>query len=70
MFRQPTATRFIFSRRLFLTLCAIALALIAVTYIRHGVTAQDRTPRATPDGPDTGEQPIPHETSNAELRTT
>ncbi len=65
MFRQPTATRFIFSRRLFLTLCAIALALIAVTYIRHGVTAQDRTPRATPDGPDTGEQPIPHETSNA-----
>lgn len=65
MSRQATSTRLTASRRLLMTLGALALVLSALTYIRYGVTAQDRMPRATPDGPDTREQPVPHETGNA-----
>ncbi len=65
MFRQPTSTRLVVSLRLYLALCAVAFALTSVAYIRFGVTAQNRTPRATPDGPDTWEQPVPHATGNA-----
>ncbi|MEP6741094.1 MAG: hypothetical protein ABJB61_01240 [bacterium] len=53
MFRRPTSTRIIFSLRLLLMLSTVALALTAVAYDRYGVTAQNRNPRATPDGPDT-----------------
>lgn len=65
MFRPAKSTRFVFSIRLILVLCATALALIAVAYDRGQATVQRQTPRATPDGPDTTQQPVPHETGNA-----
>ncbi len=65
MFRPPTSTRFVFFLRLLLVLCATALALVAVAYDRSQATGQRQTPRATPDGPDTRQQPIPHETGDA-----
>lgn len=65
MFRQPTSTRFVVSLRLFLTLCAVAVVLAGVVYNRRQVTAQSQMPQATPDGPDTRERPIPHQTGNA-----
>ncbi len=65
MFRPPTSIRFGFSLRLLLTLCAVTLALAGVTYNRSQATAQRQIPRATPNGPDTTQQPIPHETGNA-----
>ncbi len=48
-----------------LILGAVALALTAVAYNRHSVTAQNRNTRANADGPDTREQPVPHERGNA-----
>ena len=63
MFRQPKATRFVFSLRLLLMLCAIVLAGFA--YNRSRATAQRQAPRSASDGPDTGQQPIPHDTGNA-----
>lgn len=65
MFRQSKSARFVFPIRLLLILGTVALALTAVAYNRYGVTAQDRNPRATPDGPDTREQPVPHERGDA-----
>ena len=65
MYRQPTSNRPVFSLRLFLILCAAVLAITAVAFKRYGVTAQNETPRATPDGPDTRQKPVPHETGNA-----
>ncbi len=65
MFRQPTSTRLVFSLRLMLVLCATALGLVGVAYERSQATAQRQVPRATPEGPDTREKPIPHEAGNA-----
>ena len=65
MFCPPKPTRLVVSHRILWTLCAVAIALTALAYIRYEVTAQDRMPRATPDGPDTRQQPIPHEVGNA-----
>lgn len=65
MLQQSKSTCSLFSRERFLTCCAVILALVAVAFVRFGVTAQDRIPRATPDGPDTREKPVPHETGNA-----
>ncbi len=65
MFLQPTSTRFVFSLRLMLVLCLTALVLVGVAYQRSQATAQRQMPRATPEGPDTREKPIPHETGNA-----
>lgn len=65
MFRQRKPTSFIFNFPLMLVLCAILLAMFAVAYQHGQATAQRQTPRATPDGPDTREQPIPHETGDA-----
>lgn len=65
MFRQPTSSRVVLSARLFLLLGLTAAVLIGVAYNHSQAIAQRQTPRATPDGPDTTQQPVPHETGNA-----
>ena len=59
------SNRIVFSFRLILILGTVAIALAAVAFNRSQATAQRQTPRATPDGPDTRQQPIPHETGDA-----
>ena len=65
MFRPGEPTRFVFPLRLLLIVCTAALALTAVAYNRSQATVQRQTPRATADGPDTRQQPVPHETGDA-----
>ncbi|MEP6718637.1 MAG: hypothetical protein ABJB21_05825 [bacterium] len=65
MLRQTTATRFVVSLRLLLVLCATAMALVGVAYERSQATAQRQIPRATLEGPDTREKPVPHHAGNA-----
>ena len=57
--------RFVFSLRLLFLFCATALALAGFAYNHSQATVQRQSVRATADGPDTKQQPVPHETGDA-----
>ncbi len=65
MLRPLTSTRVVCSLRFLIVLGATVMALVGLTYDRSLARVQRDTPRVTPDGPDTRQQPIPHETGNA-----
>ena len=65
MVRGSKFTRLIFSLRLLLLCCATALTLAGLAYNRSQATVQRQSVRATPDGPDTKQQPVPHERGDA-----
>lgn len=65
MLRPPKVNRSVFSLRLLLIFGVMICALASTAYIRSHAISQRQTPRATPEGPDTRQQPIRHEAGNA-----
>lgn len=64
MFRQPKSTQLI-SLRLFLTLCAVALAFAAVAYNRVQDTTKAQNMTGPSDGPANAGVPVPHDRGDA-----